>query len=108
MPKPDVAMVAGYAIGGGHVLHLVCDLTIAADNARFWLFFLMIRPPQRSTLFPYTTLFRPGIPCRRRSRLRDHRAGFGRTGATPRARAPPAQAPRSRPQAAAGRGSVRR
>ncbi len=34
-PKPIVAMVAGYAIGGGHVLHLVCDLTIAADNARF-------------------------------------------------------------------------
>jgi naphthoate synthase len=35
MPKPVVAMVAGYAIGGGHVLHVVCDLTIAADNARF-------------------------------------------------------------------------
>jgi naphthoate synthase len=35
LPKPVVAMVAGYAIGGGHVLHLVCDLTIAADNARF-------------------------------------------------------------------------
>ena len=34
-PKPVVAMVAGYAIGGGHVLHLVCDLTIAAENARF-------------------------------------------------------------------------
>ena len=34
-PKPVVAMVAGYAVGGGHVLHLVCDLTIAADNARF-------------------------------------------------------------------------
>ena len=34
-PKPIVAMVAGYAIGGGHVLHLVCDLTIAAENARF-------------------------------------------------------------------------
>ncbi len=34
-PKPIVAMVAGWAIGGGHVLHLVCDLTIAADNARF-------------------------------------------------------------------------
>jgi naphthoate synthase len=34
-PKPVVAMVAGYAIGGGHVLHLCCDLTIAADNARF-------------------------------------------------------------------------
>jgi naphthoate synthase len=34
-PKPVVAMVAGYAIGGGHVLHLVCDLTIAADNAVF-------------------------------------------------------------------------
>ncbi len=34
-PKPIIAMVAGYAIGGGHVLHLVCDLTIAADNARF-------------------------------------------------------------------------
>ena len=34
-PKPVVAMVAGYAIGGGHVLHMVCDLTIAADNARF-------------------------------------------------------------------------
>ena len=34
-PKPIVAMVAGYAIGGGHVLHLLCDLTIAADNARF-------------------------------------------------------------------------
>jgi naphthoate synthase len=35
LPKPVVAMVAGYAIGGGHVLHLVCDLTISADNARF-------------------------------------------------------------------------
>ena len=34
-PKPVVAMVSGYAIGGGHVLHLVCDLTIAADNAIF-------------------------------------------------------------------------
>ncbi len=34
-PKPIVAMVAGYAIGGGHVLHVMCDLTIAADNARF-------------------------------------------------------------------------
>jgi len=34
-PKPIIAMVAGYAIGGGHVLHIVCDLTIAADNARF-------------------------------------------------------------------------
>ncbi|KNH36745.1 1,4-dihydroxy-2-naphthoyl-CoA synthase [Exiguobacterium acetylicum] len=35
IPKPVIAMVAGYAIGGGHVLHLVCDLTIAADNSRF-------------------------------------------------------------------------
>jgi len=35
LPKPVVAMVAGYAVGGGHVLHIVCDLTIAADNARF-------------------------------------------------------------------------
>jgi naphthoate synthase len=35
LPKPVVAMVAGYAIGGGHVLHMLCDLTIAADNARF-------------------------------------------------------------------------
>jgi naphthoate synthase len=35
LPKPVVAMVAGYAIGGGHVLHLVCDLSIAAENARF-------------------------------------------------------------------------
>lgn len=35
MPKPVIAMVAGYAIGGGHVLHVVCDLTIAADNAKF-------------------------------------------------------------------------
>jgi naphthoate synthase len=35
MPKPVVAMVAGYAIGGGHVLQIICDLTIAADNARF-------------------------------------------------------------------------
>ncbi|HEV8344805.1 MAG TPA: 1,4-dihydroxy-2-naphthoyl-CoA synthase [Candidatus Binatia bacterium] len=34
-PKPVIAMVAGYAIGGGHVLHLLCDLTIAADNATF-------------------------------------------------------------------------
>ncbi|MFP4079966.1 MAG: 1,4-dihydroxy-2-naphthoyl-CoA synthase [Ectothiorhodospira sp.] len=34
-PKPVIAMVAGYAIGGGHVLHLICDLTIAAGNARF-------------------------------------------------------------------------
>jgi naphthoate synthase len=35
IPKPVVAMVAGWAIGGGHVLHVVCDLTVAADNARF-------------------------------------------------------------------------
>jgi naphthoate synthase len=35
LPKPVIAQVAGYAIGGGHVLHLVCDLSIAADNARF-------------------------------------------------------------------------
>jgi naphthoate synthase len=35
LPKPVVAMVNGYAIGGGHVLHVVCDLTIASDNARF-------------------------------------------------------------------------
>ena len=35
LPKPVIAQVAGYAVGGGHVLHLVCDLTIAADNARF-------------------------------------------------------------------------
>jgi naphthoate synthase len=35
LPKPVVAMVAGWAIGGGHVLHVVCDLTIAAENARF-------------------------------------------------------------------------
>jgi naphthoate synthase len=35
LPKPIVAMVAGWAIGGGHVLHIVCDLTIAAENARF-------------------------------------------------------------------------
>ena len=35
MPKPVIAMVAGYAVGGGHVLHLLCDLTIAADNAQF-------------------------------------------------------------------------
>ena len=34
-PKPVIAMVAGYAVGGGHVLHVVCDLTIAGDNARF-------------------------------------------------------------------------
>ena len=35
MPKPVIALVAGWAIGGGHVLHVVCDITIAADNARF-------------------------------------------------------------------------
>jgi len=35
LPKPVVAMIAGYAIGGGHVLHLICDLSIAAENARF-------------------------------------------------------------------------
>lgn len=35
LPKPVIAMVAGYAIGGGHVLHIVCDLTIAAENAKF-------------------------------------------------------------------------
>ncbi|HET9074446.1 MAG TPA: 1,4-dihydroxy-2-naphthoyl-CoA synthase [Solirubrobacteraceae bacterium] len=35
LPKPVVAMVAGYAVGGGHVLHVICDLTIAADNAIF-------------------------------------------------------------------------
>jgi naphthoate synthase len=35
LPKPVLAMVAGYAVGGGHILHLICDLTIAADNARF-------------------------------------------------------------------------
>src|SRR5256712_8743488 len=36
LPNPVIAMVAGYAIGGGHVLHLLCDLTIAPDKARFW------------------------------------------------------------------------
>ena len=35
LPKPVIAMVAGYAVGGGHVIHLLCDLTIAADNAQF-------------------------------------------------------------------------
>ncbi|MCA9852300.1 MAG: enoyl-CoA hydratase/isomerase family protein, partial [Dehalococcoidia bacterium] len=35
IPKPVIALVAGYAIGGGHVLHVVCDITIAAENARF-------------------------------------------------------------------------
>jgi naphthoate synthase len=35
LPKPVIAMVAGYAIGGGHVLHVVCDITVAAENARF-------------------------------------------------------------------------
>ena len=35
MPKPVIAMVNGFAVGGGHVLHIVCDLTIAADNAKF-------------------------------------------------------------------------
>ena len=35
MPKPIIAMVAGYAVGGGHVLHMLCDLTIAASNAKF-------------------------------------------------------------------------
>jgi naphthoate synthase len=35
MPKPIIAMVAGYAVGGGHVLHMLCDLTIASDNAKF-------------------------------------------------------------------------
>ncbi|MEO7110639.1 MAG: 1,4-dihydroxy-2-naphthoyl-CoA synthase [Polyangiaceae bacterium] len=35
LPKPVIAMVAGYAVGGGHVLHMICDLTIAAENARF-------------------------------------------------------------------------
>jgi naphthoate synthase len=35
LPKPVICMVAGYAVGGGHVLHVVCDLTVAADNARF-------------------------------------------------------------------------
>jgi len=35
MPKPVIALVAGYAIGGGHVLHVICDITIAAENARF-------------------------------------------------------------------------
>ena len=35
MPKPVVAMVAGYAVGGGHVLHMLCDITIASDNAQF-------------------------------------------------------------------------
>jgi naphthoate synthase len=35
LPKPVISLVAGYAIGGGHVLHLICDLTIAAENARF-------------------------------------------------------------------------
>ena len=35
MPKPVIASVAGYAVGGGHVLHMICDLTIAAENAKF-------------------------------------------------------------------------
>ena len=35
LPKPVIAQVAGYAVGGGHILHMMCDLTIAADNAVF-------------------------------------------------------------------------
>ena len=35
LPKPVVAQVAGYCVGGGHILHMVCDLTVAADNAVF-------------------------------------------------------------------------
>ena len=35
IPKPVIAMVAGYAVGGGHVLHMMCDITIAADNSQF-------------------------------------------------------------------------
>ena len=35
MPKPIIAMVSGYAVGGGHVLHMLCDLTIASENAQF-------------------------------------------------------------------------
>src|SRR6266508_3990400 len=56
LPKPVVAMVAGYAIGGGHVLHVVCDLTIAADNARFGQTGLKVssRDPPISTRLPTT------------------------------------------------------
>ena len=58
IPKPVIAMVNGYAIGGGHVLHVVCDLTIASDNARFgqtaegrklrcWIWFFLFSKTRR-------------------------------------------------------------
>ena len=55
LPKPVVAMVAGYAIGGGHILHLVCDLTIAADNAIFGQAGPKVPSPADGFFVPYLT-----------------------------------------------------
>ena len=77
LPKPVIAMVAGYAIGGGHVLHLVCDLTIAADNARFgqtgpgWA--------------PSTAATAPGCWPASSARRRPRRSGSCATSTTPQA-----------------------
>lgn len=54
-PKPVVAMVAGYAIGGGHVLHVVCDLSIAADNAVFGQAGARVSSPADGFFVPYLT-----------------------------------------------------
>ncbi|MBI4571086.1 MAG: enoyl-CoA hydratase/isomerase family protein, partial [Chloroflexi bacterium] len=55
LPKPVIAMVAGYAIGGGHVLHVVCDLTIAADNAVFGQAGPRVSSPADGYFVPYLT-----------------------------------------------------
>lgn len=64
MPKPVVAMVAGYAVGGGHILHMVCDLTIAADNAVFGQTGPKVTLPCPSLITPLRAYDRHGTACR--------------------------------------------
>ena len=68
LPKPIVAMVAGYAVGGGHVLHVVCDLTIAADNAT-------LRPDRAEGRAASTAASAPACWPPRSARRRRRRSG---------------------------------
>ena len=79
LPKPVIAMVAGYAIGGGHVLHVVCDLTIAADNAR-------LRPDRPAGRQLRRRLRRDAIWRASSATRRRARSGISAASTTPRRR----------------------